>query len=101
MAGSNPVAEYWLPLAFQDAALIHSLIGCADVHVSGYKSIEDELRGLKHLQAAISIISRRLTGTKDATSCGTLTVVAGMAILEVSNFDIGPTLFFALLHALD
>ncbi|KAF4633528.1 hypothetical protein G7Y89_g4592 [Cudoniella acicularis] len=81
-AGFNPMAEYWLPLAFQDAALLHSLIGCAEVYISGYKTVRDGLRGLRHLQAAISIVNQRLVGGTEVVSSGTLAVTAGIAMLE-------------------
>ncbi|KAH8657946.1 hypothetical protein BX600DRAFT_514483 [Xylariales sp. PMI_506] len=84
LAGSNPVTEYWLPLAFQDPALIHSYIGCADAYISGYASVTDRLRGLRHLQEAISIVNRRIVASEDAVSGGIATIVAiaGIAMLE-------------------
>lgn len=90
MAGCNPVAEYWIPLAFQDSALLHSLIGCADAYISGYRSINEGLRGLKHLQAAISIVNERIRAGKDIMSSGTLTVIAGIAMLEVRRRIFNP-----------
>ena len=77
------MAEYWLPLAFHDCALIHCLIGCADVYVSGYTTIKDESRGLRHLTTAISIVNQRFIDHKDLMSIGTLAVIAGIALLEV------------------
>jgi hypothetical protein len=72
-----------MPLAFQDAALLHSLVGCAAVYISGYASIRDGLRGLTHLQAAISIINERLRTRQDIMSRGTIPVIATIAMLEV------------------
>lgn len=77
------MAENWLPLAFQDSALLHFFIGCADAYVSGYSTIKDGLRGLRHLHAAISIVNQRLREGKGIVSSGTLTVTAGIALLEV------------------
>ncbi len=77
------MTEYWLPLAFQDPAVLHSLIGCAEVYDSGYASFRDGLKGSWHLHAAISIVNRRLKTGKDIASSGTLTVTAGIAMLEV------------------
>ncbi|KAH8601794.1 hypothetical protein B0O99DRAFT_607473 [Bisporella sp. PMI_857] len=82
MAGYNPIAEYWMPLAFRDSAYIHSLIGCAEAYISSYKSVRDGSRALTHLQAAISIINHRLEEEKDVVSIGTLTVIATIALLE-------------------
>ncbi|VUC29902.1 unnamed protein product [Clonostachys rosea] len=36
VGGWNPIENYWLPLAFQDPALLHSFIACADAYVNGY-----------------------------------------------------------------
>ncbi|KFY38225.1 hypothetical protein V494_04482 [Pseudogymnoascus sp. VKM F-4513 (FW-928)] len=82
LVGCNPIAEYWLPIAFNDPALLHSFIGCADVYVSGYSTITDASRGLKHLQAAISIVNQRIMEHTSVKSLGTLAVVAGIALLE-------------------
>ncbi|CAG9953799.1 unnamed protein product [Clonostachys rosea f. rosea IK726] len=38
IGGWNPIENYWLPLAFQDPALLHSFIACADAYVNGYMS---------------------------------------------------------------
>lgn len=83
LAGCNPMTDYWLPLAFQDGALLHSLIGCAVVYASGYTTINHRSRGLRHLHAAMSIVNQRISAGKDIMSSGTLTVIAGMALLEV------------------
>jgi hypothetical protein len=95
VAGYNPIAEYWLPLGFQDGAYLHTLIGCAYAYVSGYKAIIAGKTGLKHLQSAISIINKRLTaGGDDICSTGTLTVIAAVALLEVwtiTNITSTPT----------
>jgi hypothetical protein len=82
-AGFNPMVEYWLPLAFQDPAVLHSLIGCAEVYNSSYATIREGHRGSKHMNAAISIVNRRLVEGKDILSSGTLIVIAGIAMLEV------------------
>jgi hypothetical protein len=82
LANWNPMADYWLPIAFHDAALLHALIGCADVYASGYMTISDGQRGLRHMQTAISIVNKRLEYPKTISS-GTLVIVASLAMLEV------------------
>ncbi|KIM96114.1 hypothetical protein OIDMADRAFT_183542, partial [Oidiodendron maius Zn] len=82
LAGINPVSEYWIPLAFQDAALLHSLIGCAAVYISGYTSVRNGLKGLVHLQTAISIVNERLKTRQDVMPRGIIPVIACIAILE-------------------
>lgn len=97
--------EYWLPLAFQDCALFHSFIGCADVYVSGYTTIKDNFRGSRHLQAAISIVNQRLVERKYLNSAGSLSVIAGIALLEVRTsifvlFCISPFYIYKILNNL-
>ncbi|KAH8648471.1 hypothetical protein BX600DRAFT_475314 [Xylariales sp. PMI_506] len=83
MAGCNPIVEYWLPLAFKDPALLHSLLGCADTYIFGYRTIHDGgARGFKHLHTAVSIINQRLSVSQPAYSIATLAVVAAIALLE-------------------
>lgn len=77
------MVDYWLPMAFQDAALLHSFIGCADTYTSGYRTIRDNLRGLQHLDAAVSTIKQRLATPHNCVSHGTIATVAGLAMLEV------------------
>lgn len=84
MAGCNPISEYWIPWAFQDPALLHLLIGCAAVYISGYSTIRDGSRGLRHLQDAIAIVNARLETGRDIMARGTIPVIAGIAMLEVS-----------------
>jgi hypothetical protein len=86
------MAEYWLPLAFQDCALIHTFIGCADVYISGFATIQDGSRGLTHLSTAISIVNQRLAGGNDIMPIGTVSVIAGIALLEVCIAFFSPSL---------
>ncbi|KAF7563934.1 hypothetical protein G7046_g200 [Stylonectria norvegica] len=82
LVGCNPIIDYWLPLAFRDGALLHNIIGCADVFVSGYTTVKDASKGLRHLNKAISIVNQRFMESKDVMSPGTLSVIAGIALLE-------------------
>ncbi|KAG9233257.1 hypothetical protein BJ875DRAFT_52425 [Amylocarpus encephaloides] len=79
LAGWNPVVEVWLPLAFKDPALIHTLIACSDSYVSGAMTAT---YGLRHLYAAISIVNDRLATQRDLHASGTLTTIATIALLE-------------------
>lgn len=80
--GYNPIKSYWLPLALNDAALLHSFIGCAGIFTGAYRSSQDT-RGLKHLQASISIVQQRLTSQETLIESVVVPVVAGVALLEV------------------
>ena len=81
------MVEYWLPLAFQDPALLHSFLGCAEVHISGYGTIKDGSAGSKHMHAAISMINKQLAAGVENVSHGILAVIAGVALLEVNLED--------------
>ncbi|CAH0023202.1 unnamed protein product, partial [Clonostachys rhizophaga] len=83
--GWNPIENYWLPLAFQDPALLHSFIACADAYVNGYVSEQVRPRWSKHLSEVVSIMNQRLSMPTPAISQQTLAVIAGMALLELSK----------------
>lgn len=84
VGGWNPIENYWLPLAFQDPALLHSFIACADAYVNGYRSEQVRPRWLRHLSEVISIMNQRLSMPAPSISKQTLAVIAGMALLELS-----------------
>ncbi|KAJ5578804.1 uncharacterized protein N7459_007768 [Penicillium hispanicum] len=77
----NPMTEYWLSLAYRDAAFMHTIIGCAESHFAESPSYHDRPITVKHLNAAISIINRRLANSEVITD-GTLVVIATMAMIE-------------------
>ncbi len=83
IAGYNPIADHWLPIAFQDPALMHIFIGCADASTSGYTTTSKTTRGLRHLHAAIVGINQRLRYPPKVISVGTIGAVAALAMLEV------------------
>ncbi|KAK7227997.1 hypothetical protein V2G26_000167 [Clonostachys chloroleuca] len=85
VGGWNPIENYWLPLAFQDPALLHSFIACADAYVNGYRSEQVRPRWLRHLSEVISIMNQRLSMPTPSISKQTLAVIAGMALLELRS----------------
>ncbi|KAI0969525.1 hypothetical protein F4678DRAFT_473744 [Xylaria arbuscula] len=80
--GCNPMADFWMPLAFQDAALLHTFIGCADAWISGYGTERNVARETRHLQETILIINDRLKSPTITVSKETIAIVAGMALIE-------------------
>ena len=80
------MTEYWLSFALTDSAFLHTILGCADLHLSP-NGICDRPRTLKHLNAAISIVNQRLENDELPTEA-TLVVVATMAILEVCTCEV-------------
>lgn len=83
LAGYNPVAEYWLHVAFKDAALIHVFIGCADAYSRGYDAIISGTKGLRHFYEAISLVNQRIQDISSTVSGTTLAIIAALAMLEV------------------
>ncbi|KAI1301032.1 hypothetical protein F5Y03DRAFT_217833 [Xylaria venustula] len=80
--GCNPMADFWMPLAFQDAALLHTFIGCADAWISGYGTERNVARETRHLQETILIVNDRLKSPTSTVSKETIAIVAGMALIE-------------------
>ncbi|CRG91748.1 hypothetical protein PISL3812_08800 [Talaromyces islandicus] len=84
-ADFNPI-DYWLPVAFRDGAFLHALLGCADSHIIGKSQsrAQNRLRAIRHLNAAISIVNRRIADLESVTD-ETLLIVATIAIIEKSR----------------
>ncbi|KAI1259718.1 hypothetical protein F5Y18DRAFT_408579, partial [Xylariaceae sp. FL1019] len=82
LVGFNPMADFWMPMAFQDPALLHTMIGCADAWITGYSTSRRPGREVMHLHQSISIVNERLQTTLDLASEATIAIVAGMALLE-------------------
>ncbi|KAI0160126.1 hypothetical protein GGR57DRAFT_520245 [Xylariaceae sp. FL1272] len=80
--GCNPMADFWMPMAFQDPALLHTMIGCADAWITGYSTSKRPGREVMHLHQSISIVNERLQTTMNVASETTIAIVAGMALLE-------------------
>ncbi|RMZ46293.1 hypothetical protein CA14_008313 [Aspergillus flavus] len=81
-SGCNPMVNYWLPLAFNDPALLHSLIGCA----ASFLVTANQLCGypffVKHLNEAIAIVNQRMADSTISVSDETLVVVASIAMIK-------------------
>ncbi|KAK1147838.1 hypothetical protein N8T08_000351 [Aspergillus melleus] len=82
--GCNPMVDYWLPLAFNDAALLNVLIGCA----ASFRFKSQFLPGcpilIRHLNEAMNIVNHKLTttSTSEDVSDETLAVVATLAMIQ-------------------
>ncbi|VUC29739.1 unnamed protein product [Clonostachys rosea] len=91
VGGWNPIKNYWLPLAFHDAALMHSFLACTDSYVKGYAAGEVGAFGLHHLQQVICIVNKRLAKVETPISRGTIAVIAGISLLEtLTRLQQGP-----------
>uniref|UniRef100_A0A8H7N8N4 Transcription factor domain-containing protein n=1 Tax=Bionectria ochroleuca TaxID=29856 RepID=A0A8H7N8N4_BIOOC len=82
VGGWNPIQNYWLPIAFYDAALMHSFLACTDSYVKGYAAGEVGAFGLHHLQQVICIVNKRLAKGETPISRGTIAVISGISLLE-------------------
>ncbi|KAH8692013.1 hypothetical protein BGW36DRAFT_386817 [Talaromyces proteolyticus] len=82
----NPMTDYWIALAFQDSAFLHTLLGCADsLSVDApWRGIQSRPRATRHLNAAISLVNERIANLEFVTD-EMLVVVATIAILEKSR----------------
>ncbi|KAJ6109164.1 hypothetical protein N7486_001398 [Penicillium sp. IBT 16267x] len=78
----NPITEYWISLVMVDDAFLHTILGCADLHFSPCKAPQASLTTIKHLNAAISIVNKRIENNEIPTDA-TLVIVATMALMEV------------------
>ncbi|KAH8424927.1 uncharacterized protein LDX57_002673 [Aspergillus melleus] len=86
------MVDYWLPLAFNDAALLNVLIGCA----ASFRFKSQFLSGcpilIRHLNEAMNIVNHKLTttSTSEDVSDETLAVVATLAMIQKtigSNYE--------------
>ena len=82
----NPAKDYWLPMAFQDAALLHAFIFCAD----GYGTISQRKRegpaAVIHLRKAIQIVNERLRAPMPRITDATIAVICTFAHAEVRYY---------------
>ncbi|KAJ5917381.1 hypothetical protein N7466_010935 [Penicillium verhagenii] len=78
----NPITEYWISLVMVDDAFLHTILGCADLHFFPGKAPQASLTTIKHLNAAISIVNKRIENNEIPTDA-TLVIVATMALMEV------------------
>ncbi|KAJ5096820.1 hypothetical protein N7456_007541 [Penicillium angulare] len=77
----NPITEYWLSLLMEDDAFLHTVLGCANSHYTPVGIDYDSLATLKHLNAAIAIVNRRIQNDEVPTDA-TLVVISTMALIE-------------------
>ncbi|KAF7588330.1 hypothetical protein BBP40_005896 [Aspergillus hancockii] len=81
-SGCNPMVNFWLPLAFNDPALLHTLIACAASFVIKYNWVRGYPVFVRHLNDATVIVNRRLADSADSISDETLVVIASIAIMK-------------------
>ncbi|KAF8859126.1 hypothetical protein BDZ45DRAFT_590317, partial [Acephala macrosclerotiorum] len=81
----NPAKDYWLPMAFQDAALLHAFIFCADEHGTISQGRKEGPAAVIHLRKAIQIVNERLQAPVPSITDATIAVVCTFAHTEILN----------------
>ncbi|KAN0102229.1 hypothetical protein V8E51_012739 [Hyaloscypha variabilis] len=81
----NPAKDYWLPMAFQDAALLHAFIFCADGHCTISQGRKERPAAVIHLRKAIKIVNERLRVPVPSITDATIAVVCTFAHTEILN----------------
>ncbi|KAM0127295.1 hypothetical protein ACHAP3_008863 [Botrytis cinerea] len=81
----NPAKDYWLPMAFQDAALLHAFIFCADGHGTISRGRKEGPAAVIHLRQAIQIVNERLRAPVPSITDATIAVVCTFAHMEILN----------------
>ncbi|KAH7110911.1 hypothetical protein B0J11DRAFT_473782 [Dendryphion nanum] len=81
----NPAKDYWLPMAFQDAALLHAFIFCADGHSTISQGRKEGPAAVIHLRKAIQIVNERLRAPVPSITDATIAVVCTFAHTEMLN----------------
>jgi hypothetical protein len=82
-ANADPSKDYWLPLALQDAALLHAFLFCADGHGTIAQSRKESPAAVIHLRNAIQIVNERLRAPVPNVTDATIAVVCTFAHTEV------------------
>ncbi|KAL5343192.1 hypothetical protein BJX70DRAFT_354792 [Aspergillus crustosus] len=83
-AGVNPMADYWMPLAFHDTALLHAFIAFSG-HYAGQNSVDPQPFIMHHLREAIAQSNARMANKTEAVSIETIVVIALVATIQNSH----------------
>ncbi|GJP94225.1 carboxylesterase family protein [Aspergillus niger] len=81
-AGCNPIDDYWVPLLFQDPAMLHVVLACGSLFTMDLQRFRASPAFLWHTSQAMNIIRKRLVGSVDAPSDETIVAVASIAIAK-------------------
>ncbi|PYH96846.1 hypothetical protein BO71DRAFT_348163, partial [Aspergillus ellipticus CBS 707.79] len=77
--GCNPIHEYWAPIIFRDAAMLHVVLGCATLFTRT-KRLSPAFRS--HMNQATGVIQKRLARAPHVVSDETLVAIASMAVAK-------------------
>lgn len=79
----NPIVDFWMPLAFQESALLHAFIAFSGFYTLHSATLDDQPVIFSHLKRAISQANERMADRMISVSTETLVVVALVAIIQV------------------
>ncbi|KAH8810724.1 fungal-specific transcription factor domain-containing protein [Xylogone sp. PMI_703] len=81
-SGYNPMKKYFLPLAFQDPALLHAIIFCAQSFDTLSSGRGEASKAVFHLNESIRLVNQRLRSVPPVVDESTILVVATIAFME-------------------
>lgn len=81
----NPVKDCWIPLALQDAAVLHTLLYCAYGHITIAHGRKESPAAVVHLKKSIQIMNGRLQSCSYQITDGDILVVSALAFSEVGR----------------
>ncbi|PGH27622.1 hypothetical protein AJ80_00635 [Polytolypa hystricis UAMH7299] len=78
----NPLTSHWIPFAFQSAAMMHAILGCADTATTAPWNHRLRPTAIKHLNAAIHIVNKSLAADPPTITDSIIAVVSTIAVME-------------------
>jgi hypothetical protein len=82
--GYNPMTDYFLPLAFNDPAVMHAMLFSASSIVLPFLQSRERLKSMVHLRECIRMVNERLRSSPPIITDGTIAIVAVVAYVEKS-----------------
>lgn len=79
----NPVTETWIPMAFDDPALLHCIMFCVEGYDACGRGTRERPEAIAHMEKAISMVNERLAAPTPDITNATIVVVCTMAYGEV------------------
>lgn len=84
-AGHNPMRDYFLPMAFDDPAVLHAFLYSAGAVILPPEGGHENSKSLMHLKECIRLVNDRLCASPPVLSDSTIAIVTTIAYDEVSK----------------
>ncbi|PYH31892.1 uncharacterized protein BO87DRAFT_339415 [Aspergillus neoniger CBS 115656] len=81
-AGCNPIDDYWVPMLFQDPAMLHVVLACGSLFTMDLQRFRASPAFVWHISRAMNIVRKRLVNSVDPPSDETIVAVASIAIAK-------------------